>query len=115
MTWVVPSVHLTELHSTTAAFVTTRRKYGRVKQLFQAIRLRDGVIVHAPNPIRPIVARSADAGVEAARTAKVRLRNHGEVSLSGQPLRASVGTSIVYDNDFANLIRLVMDRLNAFL
>jgi hypothetical protein len=77
--------------------------------------LRDGVIVHAPDPTSPKVARLPDAGVEATRTAKVTLRDDGEFLLTNQPFSRSVRTAIVYDNDPTNLMRLLLDCLDAFL
>jgi hypothetical protein len=56
-----------------------------------------------------------NARIETTGAAKVRLRNDGEGPFAEQPLSRPIGTVIVYDNNSINRVRLLLDRLNAFL
>ena len=85
------------------------------KQFHQAILLWDGVIVHAPNPTSLSVVSLADTDVKATSTAKVTLRNHNQFLLAHQPFSGSIGTAIVYNDDPADLMRLLLYCLNTFL
>ena len=85
------------------------------EQLFQAVRTRKNVIVHAPDSLGTQTICLVNATMKTAGAADIFLGHHAKVGLSREPIAGAIGGTVVDNQDFTQRNRLVSETIHRAL